>query len=200
MPHIWLDCRQTHSVAAMTGIQDTALPIAPDRDDAAATEWDGDAQRETLFTHPGFLLRRAHQIFSGLYDEVLGQFGLTHAQWAVLVAVEAFPGIDQTEVSRAAGIDKTSSGRAVERMVARGILETCPGAADRRRKKLWVTAKARDLLPKVRAGSDRFRDILLAPLGEDEQAVFLAALRRFVELNDDHARAPLEMPAGGERK
>lgn len=184
----------------MTGIRRQILPGSTEADAPAAAEWDGDAQRETLFTHPGFLLRRAHQIFSGLFDEVLGEFGLTHAQWAVLVAVEAFPGIDQTEVSRAAGIDKTSSGRAVERMVASGVLETRPGAADRRRKKLWVTGKARDLLPRVRAGSDRFRDIMLAPLDEDERAVFLAVLRRFVELNDDHARAPMEMPAGGERK
>ncbi len=184
----------------MTVVQTKPVPNVANGGPSVEPEWDGDAQREALFTHPGFLLRRAHQIFSGLYDEVLGQFGLTHAQWAVLVAVEAFPGIDQTEVSRAAGIDKTSSGRAVERMVARGILETRPGAADRRRKKLWVTDKARDLLPRVRAGSDRFRDIMLAPLGEDERAVFLAALRRFVELNDDYARAPMEMPAGGERK
>lgn len=179
------------------------VDLKPGRQEAAPggiVPWDGEAHRERLFHHPGFLIRRAYQIFSGLYEEVLGDFGLTHAQWAVLVAVEAFPGIDQTEVSRAAGIDKTSSGRAVDRMVARGILETTPGATDRRRKKLHLTKEAQKLLPKVRAGSDRFRDAILARLDEQECAELLTALRRFVEVNDDYSRAPMQMPAGGERK
>jgi len=165
-----------------------------------AAQWDGDAHRENLFAHPGFLIRRAYQIFSGLYDEVLSDFGLTHAQWAVLVAVEAFPGIDQTEVSRAAGIDKTSSGRAVDRMVDKGILKVSPGATDKRRKKLWITDKAQKLLPQVRAKSDLFRDKLLEGMDERDRRSFLMSLRRFVEVNDNFSRAPMEMSPGGERK
>lgn len=162
--------------------------------DVREAGWDPDRHLEMLMSHPGFLIRRTFQIFCGLYDEVLGDLGLSHAQWAVLATVGAFPGIDQTQLARAAGIDKTSSGRAVDRMVADGIVRATPAADDRRRKTLSLTPEGMALLDRVHAGAAQFREAILARLAPEDRTALLDALRTFIRTYDDCSRAPLEMP------
>lgn len=164
---------------------------------AAAKEepWDAEEHLEHLLSHPGFLIRRSFQIFAGLFDEELGDLGLTHAQWAALMAVAAFPGIDQTQVARAAGIDKTSSGRAIERLVSRGIVGVTQAPGDRRRKRLRLTREGEHIHNRAAKGSQAFRDRLLEKLTEAERETLLRALRNFVLINDEFSRAPIGMPS-----
>lgn len=168
------------------------MNAGPKADPTAA--WEPDAHLEMLMDHPGFLIRRAFQIFCGLYDDVLGEQGLSHAQWAVLVALGAFPGIDQTQLARAAGIDKTSSGRAVDYMVGEGLVAVTPAAGDRRRKALRLTGQGEALLERAREGSARFRDRVTERLSPEQRTALVETLRTFVRAYDDYSRAPLEMP------
>lgn len=157
-------------------------------------QWQPDRHLEMLMNHPGFLIRRAFQIYCGVYEDVLGDLGLSHAQWVVLVTIGAFRGIDQTQLARAAGIDKTSSGRAVDRMVADGIIQVTHAPADRRRKRLSLTEHGTALLARAHEGAARFREAILERLEPEDRAALLEALRTFVRAYDDRSRASLEMP------
>ena len=64
------------------------------------TPWsDTNLPMNDLYTKPGHLIRRAHQISSALFAEECGAFDLTSVQYAALVAIRTNPGVDATRLS-----------------------------------------------------------------------------------------------------
>jgi DNA-binding MarR family transcriptional regulator len=116
-------------------------------------------------------------------------------EWAVLIFIDDVPGIDQSRLSQAMGIDRNSVSSILERLEAKGLVERRVNGADKRAREVYLTAKARDLRrrvgPKVLAANDR----ILAPLKASERKLFIDMLVRLVEGNREHAR-----PGAGRHK
>jgi DNA-binding MarR family transcriptional regulator len=134
------------------------------------------------------LTRRFQQICIAMVAEALSGAGVVQLEWAVLVFVDDFPGIDQSRLSQAMGIDRNSVSSILERLEAKGLVERRVNGADKRAREVYLTAEARDLRrrfgPKVRAANDR----ILAPLKPSERKPFIDMLVRLVEGNREHAR------------
>ena len=112
---------------------------------------------------------------------------LTPVQFIVLAVLEVHPGIDQTRLGGLAAIDKSSCGRAVEKLAQRKLISVHLGREDRRQRELYLTDKGRALLP---FQERRIRKRLLSALTATQQAEFLSSLAAFVDANNGASRAP----------
>jgi DNA-binding MarR family transcriptional regulator len=137
---------------------------------------------------PAPLARRFHQICATMVAEALSGAGVVQLEWAVLIFIDDVPGIDQSRLSQAMGIDRNSVSSILERLEEKGLVERRINGADRRAREVYLTTKARNLQrrfqPKTRAANDR----ILAPLKSSERKLFIDMLVRLVEGNRMHAR------------
>ncbi|MGH7003525.1 MAG: MarR family winged helix-turn-helix transcriptional regulator, partial [Alphaproteobacteria bacterium] len=99
-----------------------------------------------LYETPGYLVRRLHQIVVSLCYEHWGDLAISPVQYAVLMAVRAYPGIDQRALSRAIAIDRSSIGTVSEQLERRGLIERRTGTRDKRNKALFLSAEGAALL------------------------------------------------------
>lgn len=72
---------------------------------------------------PSHLMHRALQLALDIYGEATGPDGLTQRQFAVLEAVSRQPGLTQSELVKATGIDRSTLADLVARMTSKDLLK-----------------------------------------------------------------------------
>jgi DNA-binding MarR family transcriptional regulator len=144
-----------------------------------------------LYDQPGHLIRRAHQIAVGTFNELLGR-DVTPIQYAILRMVHQMPGIDQVGLARQIALDTSTTALTAARLEAKGLLSRTVADTDRRQLKLALTGEGEQLLGSLVTGVHTMRSQLLGALEPAEQELFMALLRKFVHLHNDQSRAPLQ--------
>jgi DNA-binding MarR family transcriptional regulator len=147
-----------------------------------------------LYSRPGFLLRRAHQIAVGIFVQECAAFGLTPPQHSALIAVGHRPGLDQAGLARALGFDRATIGQVVEGLDARGLLRRKASAADRRRKTLVLTSKGRLLMARATPAIAKTSERLLAPLNARDREQFMRLLLLLTGELNSASRTPVSRP------
>jgi len=94
------------------------------------------------------------------------QFGVTRAQWAVLVRLDRFEGLKQSELAEMLDLQPITLTRLLDRLCDNGLIERRSDPNDRRAKRLFLTAAARPMLEQLGA------------LGEDMMTTALAGVSR----------------------
>jgi DNA-binding MarR family transcriptional regulator len=147
-----------------------------------------------LYSRPGFLLRRAHQIAVGIFVQECAAFGLTPPQHSALIAVGHRPGLDQAGLARALGFDRATIGQVVEGLESRGMLRRKASATDRRRKTLVLTSKGRQLMARATPAIARTSERLLAPLSGRDREQFMRLLLQLTGELNSASRTPVSGP------
>ncbi len=96
-----------------------------------------------LANAPGHLIRRAQQVHTSVWAEVVGD-DLTSSQFAVLNVIHNKPGIDQTTLSQMASLDTSTCQDIVTRLKKKGFIERVRDASDRRRWLLRLSEQGRN--------------------------------------------------------
>ena len=122
-----------------------------------------------LYSRPGFLFRRAHQIADGIFVEECAELELTPPQHSVLIAVAHHPRISQAEVARLLGFDRATVGQVVRGRARRNLLRRLGSSSDKRNKTIEVTHQGERLLLRASAAMARISRRLLAPLRPQER-------------------------------
>jgi len=99
-------------------------------------------------------------------DSKAGEFGITRAQWAVLVRLDRFEGLKQSELAEMLDLQPITLTRLLDRLGECGLIERRADPSDRRAKRLYLTPAARPLLER------------LGVLGEEMMAAALAGVER----------------------
>ncbi|MFC5460591.1 MarR family winged helix-turn-helix transcriptional regulator [Massilia niabensis] len=146
-----------------------------------------------LYQHPGHLLRRAQQISVSMFHDEMGG-ALTPVQYAILSGLAEHPGIDQVSLAGIAAIDTSTGATVCARLEEKGLLERKVIPHNRRQRALTITPAGRQLLDDLVPGARRLRQRLLAPLGTQEQELFMGLLAKLVNENNGQSRAPLALP------
>lgn len=145
-----------------------------------------------LHAEPGHLIRRAHQLAVSTFHETHGR-EITPVQYAILRALQDHPGIDQVTLADKVALDTSTTADIATRLETKGWIVR--ELLARRQRALRLTSEGeamlQDMLPRVGPMYHR----LLDPLSAEEQAQFLALLRKFVHLNDA-ARAESSAQSG----
>lgn len=142
-----------------------------------------------LYTRPGFLLRRAHQISAAVFEDECRTLGLTPAQFGVLTVLHASPGLDQSSLARALGFDKVTVLRVLRGLEERGLVKRSPAPDSRRNLAVQLTPEGEVLLNKAQKPAERAYERLMAPLSTEQQMQLVALLQQMTEGLEEHARA-----------
>jgi len=82
-------------------------------------------------------------------DHKAAQFGITRAQWVVLVRLDRSEGLKQSELAEVLDLQPISLTRLLDKLCDCGLIERRPDPVDRRAKRLFLTPAARPLLEKL---------------------------------------------------
>jgi MarR family transcriptional regulator for hemolysin len=99
-------------------------------------------------------------------DHKARQFGITRAQWVVLVRLDRFEGLKQSELADMLDLQPITLTRLLDRLSAGGLIERRADPNDRRANRLYLTPAARPLLER------------LGDLGEELMSTALAGVDR----------------------
>lgn len=120
------------------------------------------------------------------------QFGVVPGQFAQLLALYEEDGLTQTELLERVRIEQSTLAHTLKRMERDGLIRREQDDADRRRSRIHLTSRAKDLKPELLEAARRVNDLALADLpgGANEEllAVFdrlIANLEADPEANDD---------------
>jgi DNA-binding MarR family transcriptional regulator len=157
---------------------------------------DGDASATApsslpLWSRPGFLVRRLHQIHSALFLEECAEFAITPVQYGLLTALLHFPGADQVTLGAEVGLDRTNVADVLERLGERGLIRREQSRRDRRSKVAYLTPRGEALTKRMHGSMQRAQERLLQPLAPEFRPAFMAMLLQLIEGNNRYSRTEL---------
>ena len=98
-----------------------------------------------------FMLNDVARLLRTYADHKAAQFGMTRAQWAVLVRLDRSEGLKQSELAEMLDLQPITLTRLLDKLCDSGLIERRPDPADRRAKRLFLTPAARPLLERLGA-------------------------------------------------
>ncbi len=146
---------------------------------------------QKLYSRPGFLLRRGHQIAVSIFMQECEKTGLTPPQHGVLIAAGQHPGLSQSDVARLLGFDRATIGQVVKGLEARGLLRRGSSHDNRRNKALVLTPEGAAVLKRAALAMHRISARLLSPFNRQERRVFMELLSRLATRLNVESRTPL---------
>ena len=126
----------------------------------------------------GYQLRRAQLTVFQHFAGALGDQNVTPGQIGLLVLVSRNPGISQTALARAVGVERSTLGEAIDRLLRRRLLLRKPAPQDRRTYALHLSAIGETFLDDFVPRLLRHEDDVAARLSPEERKTLLALLRR----------------------
>ncbi len=147
-----------------------------------------------LYARPGFLLRRAHQISSAVFESECKAVRLTPAQFGVLTVLHSSPGLDQSSLARALGFDKVTVLRVLRGLEARSLVARTAAPNSRRNLAVALSADGEALLKQSQKPAEHAYKRLMSPLSAEQQIHLLALLQQLTDGLEDHARAAFVPP------
>ena len=146
---------------------------------------------DELYHRPGFMLRRAHQISVALFLEETTGLGLTTTQWGTMVVLRARGSLDQVGIATLVGIDRSTTALVVSKLAEAGYIERRDDEVDKRRKVITLSKAGHAMLDRVAEPAQRARVRALEAFSAKDAAKFLSLLERFVDVFNEHTRAPI---------
>ncbi len=123
----------------------------------------------------GDLFRLVRQSF-----EAEEELDVTRAQAKMLISVWRNPGITQQALAARLDIATMSVCRQVDALEARGMIERRADPADRRVRRLYITAKTDPVIHPMLERIDRISDLFLSSLSKAERETLLKLMDRVI--------------------
>jgi len=137
-----------------------------------------DVRLGPLATWIGFNLRMAQEATFQAFSRRSQEVGETPGRFAALMLISRNPGISQTELSNAAGRDKSSLTPLVEDLVRRGLVERKRVTSDRRTYRLTLTPAGKKTLTLLTRCARQHERNLDRVIGMRNRKRFLALLKK----------------------
>ncbi len=94
-------------------------------------------------------------------DQRARQFGISRAQWGVLVRLDRSEGLKQSELAEILDLQPISLTRLLDRLAENGLIERRADPNDRRANRLYLTPAARPVLAQLgKLGADVMETVL----------------------------------------
>jgi MarR family transcriptional regulator, transcriptional regulator for hemolysin len=143
-----------------------------------------------------FLISDVGRLLRTYADQKARHFGMTRAQWAVLLRLERREGLNQSDLAEDLDIQPITLTRLVDRLCLNGLIERRADPNDRRAKLLYLTPAARPLIERISEQVEVLADQVLD--GIDPKAI--DAVRKELSLARDNLRKAIAGKAPQEVK
>lgn len=117
----------------------------------------------------GFALHDIARLLRTYSDQRAREVNMTRAQWAVLVRLQRFEGVKQSELAEMLDLAPITLARLIDKLCAIGLVERRDDAKDRRANRLFLTDKATPTLERLSALGEEIMSLVLA--GFDASAI-----------------------------
>lgn len=144
-----------------------------------------------VYDEPGHLIRRAQQIAVSMFHSTMRN-GVTPIQYCVLRVLQDHPGIDQVTLARLCALDTSTAADLAVRLEERGLVRRMMPMKSRRYRVLHLTPEGAELVKRLIPSAYVLSGRLLGALNRDEKKIFVRLLKKFVHLNNQESRAPLD--------
>jgi MarR family transcriptional regulator, lower aerobic nicotinate degradation pathway regulator len=126
----------------------------------------------------GYLLRRAHQRASSIFQSTIGDPNITPTQYSSMVKLHEHTELSQNLLGRLVGMDKATMQGVVRRLKARRLVDSRPDPGDARRTLLSLTTDGQRLVTKLILNGPAVSRETLKPLAAQEQRQLVELLSR----------------------
>jgi DNA-binding MarR family transcriptional regulator len=128
----------------------------------------------------GYLLRRAHQRASAIFQVSIGDPNITPTQYSSMVKLNEYSELSQNLLGRLVGMDKATMQGVVRRLKDRGLVDSRPDPGDARRTLLSLTIDGQRTVNKLLLNGPAVSRETLKPLSGPEQRQLLELLSKIV--------------------
>jgi DNA-binding MarR family transcriptional regulator len=126
----------------------------------------------------GYVLRRAHQKATGIFNAVMGEFGVTPTQFAALAKLDDVGRVSQNELGRLTAMDPATIWGVVNRLIRQGYVAQSPDPGDARLVMVELTDAGRKATLRMKAVAAEVSRETLHPFTDEEAKQLLALLGR----------------------
>jgi DNA-binding MarR family transcriptional regulator len=140
----------------------------------------------------GLLIAAARRRIKQAVLSRLAERRLSSQQFWFTIAIREQPGISQAELAHRVRADAPTASRLVAAMGARGLVRSEPDPGDRRRARVFLTARGEQLARELAPIAREVRDAIVAGMSEGEVEAVRTGLRRVIDNLD-------RFDAGGSR-
>lgn len=138
----------------------------------------------------GFLLHDATRLLRKTFEKHAVRYGLSSAQWRLLVRVFKEEGVAQARLAELLEVEPISVSRLVDRMEQAGLIERRSDPSDRRVRTIFLTDKTRPIFGDMRAVADKVFDHALQGLDAEQRRTIINGLKTIIlNLSDDDPQA-----------
>ena len=131
----------------------------------------------------GFLIAKIHQITNRIFRQMLKEYGITElnpGQGRILFALWKDDGVPIHELSKKTQLTKSSLTTMLDRLESAGFLTREDDNSDRRKTRVKLSEKSKNLQEKYVAVSKRMTEVFYGTLNEEEIDQFESYLRRIL--------------------
>jgi len=150
--------------------------------------------RSPLFSRPGFLIRRMHQIHGFLFAEETDGFDITPAQYSLLTTLDTFGELDQNTLAIQVGLERSSVAEVIPRLHTRGLVVRGQAAHDKRLRLVKLSLKGKRLVARMSDAVQRAHSRTIETLSREEQDIFMLLMIKLVEANNSESVVPFKLP------
>src|SRR5438132_14287497 len=130
----------------------------------------------------GMAIKNASKSLDRALDvELRGQFGLSSAQWKVIIALSIQNGLSQKDLAERIFLDGTTLVPILDSMEKKGLVERKTDPKDRRNNKIFLTAKSASLVDPIIESIFRIRKIVYKNIPEKDLEFAKNILRKITE-------------------
>lgn len=124
----------------------------------------------------GILLHDAARLLRRRFEQNASHYGLSSAQWRLLVRVYKEEGVSQARLAEVMEIEPISVSRLIDRMEEAGWIERRADAGDRRVRTIYLSTKSRGVMGDMRAVAEAVFSDAMSGLDPATRQVVLAGL------------------------
>lgn len=114
-------------------------------------------------------------------DKVLKKYDLSSGAYPYLFILEKNEGISQNKISKEIGNDKAMSTRTINKLIEGNYVYREQDEKDNRAYKLYLTPKAKEIIPKIREEIQIVVNLITEDLSEEEMNVTMKSLKKIFE-------------------
>ncbi|MCB2298757.1 MarR family winged helix-turn-helix transcriptional regulator [Clostridium tagluense] len=130
-----------------------------------------------------YLIKLNNKIFrtTQVYlDKVLKEYELSSGSYPYLLILRENEGISQNKISEEVGYDKAMSARTITKLIKLGYIDRKKDEADSRAYKLYLTEKAKVIIPKVLDEIHKLVHLITVDLNEKEKDITIDSLNKIL--------------------